>query len=129
MSTTALISTYIVFLCAGSQPDSSPLHVICCNDTCSFTWTGAEHINQVRYSYLCTYDLYSPVHNVLDACTSITRASGRRLGPVKWHRANRRVPFGAQKTQCIGGFMHKKPTREVSGAILWGVEEQVHKGT
>jgi hypothetical protein len=20
------------------------------------------------------------------------------LGPVKWHRANRRVPFGAQKT-------------------------------
>jgi E3 ubiquitin-protein ligase EDD1 len=33
---------------AGSSPDDSPLHVICCNDTCSFTWTGAEHINQVR---------------------------------------------------------------------------------
>ena len=30
----------------GSPSDSSPLHVICCNDTCSFTWTGAEHINQ-----------------------------------------------------------------------------------
>eukprot|EP00095_Tigriopus_kingsejongensis_P009543 maker-scaffold114_size351134-snap-gene-1.12 protein:Tk09543 transcript:maker-scaffold114_size351134-snap-gene-1.12-mRNA-1 annotation:"e3 ubiquitin-protein ligase hyd" len=30
----------------GSGPDNSPLHVICCNDTCSFTWTGAEHINQ-----------------------------------------------------------------------------------
>ncbi|XP_001947833.2 E3 ubiquitin-protein ligase UBR5 isoform X3 [Acyrthosiphon pisum] len=30
----------------GSNPDYSPLHVICCNDTCSFTWTGAEHINQ-----------------------------------------------------------------------------------
>ena len=30
----------------GSPADSSPLHVICCNDTCSFTWTGAEHINQ-----------------------------------------------------------------------------------
>ena len=28
--------------------DRSPLHVICCNDTCSFTWTGAEHINQVN---------------------------------------------------------------------------------
>jgi hypothetical protein len=27
------------------------------------------------------------------------------------------------------GFMHKKPTREVSGPILWGVEEQVNKGT
>jgi hypothetical protein len=25
--------------------------------------------------------------------------------------------------------MHKKPTREVSGPILWGVEEQVKKGT
>lgn len=31
----------------GSCQDSSPLYVICCNDTCSFTWTGAEHINQV----------------------------------------------------------------------------------
>jgi hypothetical protein len=25
--------------------------------------------------------MYSPVHNVLDACISITRASGRGLGP------------------------------------------------
>jgi hypothetical protein len=33
------------------------------------------------YNYLCTYDLYSPVHNVLDACISITRVSGRGLGP------------------------------------------------
>ncbi len=32
----------------GSPADRSPLHVLCCNDTCSFTWTGAEHINQVR---------------------------------------------------------------------------------
>lgn len=31
----------------GSHPDSSPLYVLCCNDTCSFTWTGKEHINQV----------------------------------------------------------------------------------
>lgn len=30
----------------GSNPDHNPLHVLCCNDTCSFTWTGAEHINQ-----------------------------------------------------------------------------------
>jgi E3 ubiquitin-protein ligase EDD1 len=30
----------------GSAPDDNPLHVLCCNDTCSFTWTGAEHINQ-----------------------------------------------------------------------------------
>ena len=31
----------------GSSLDNSPLHVICANDTCSFTWTGAEHIHQV----------------------------------------------------------------------------------
>ena len=31
---------------SGTSPENSPLHVICCNDTCSFTWTGAEHINQ-----------------------------------------------------------------------------------
>ncbi len=31
--------------------------------------------------------------------------------------------------RCIGGFMHKKPAREVSGPILWRVEEQVSKGT
>ncbi len=33
---------------SGSSLDNSPLHIICFNDTCSFTWTGAEHINQVR---------------------------------------------------------------------------------
>ena len=32
----------------NSSLGNSPLHVTCCNDTCSFTWTGAEHINQVR---------------------------------------------------------------------------------
>lgn len=31
---------------ASSAPDQSPLYVLCCNDTCSFTWTGADHINQ-----------------------------------------------------------------------------------
>jgi hypothetical protein len=43
-------------------------------------------------NYLCTYDLYSPMHNILDACISITRGSRRGwalefssfLGPVKW---------------------------------------------
>ena len=28
------------------NPDDSPLGLLCSNDTCSFTWTGAEHINQ-----------------------------------------------------------------------------------
>uniref|UniRef100_A0A8R1XPM3 UBR-type domain-containing protein n=1 Tax=Onchocerca volvulus TaxID=6282 RepID=A0A8R1XPM3_ONCVO len=31
---------------AGSRPDDSPLFMLCMNDTCSFTWTGDEHINQ-----------------------------------------------------------------------------------
>lgn len=31
---------------SGSPADDSPLHVICFNDTCSFTWTGAKHIKQ-----------------------------------------------------------------------------------
>ena len=37
----------------GSSLDNSPLHVLCCNDTCSFTWTGAEHINQVCMIQCC----------------------------------------------------------------------------
>jgi hypothetical protein len=67
--------------------------------------TTSDHAN---YNYLCSYDLwYSPAHNVLDACISITRGSGRGggwalefesfLGSVKWHRAVRRVPFGPKK--------------------------------
>jgi hypothetical protein len=34
---------------------------------------------------------------------------------------------GCINHRCIGGFIHK-PTRDVSGPILRGVEEQVHKG-
>ncbi|XP_017473114.1 PREDICTED: E3 ubiquitin-protein ligase hyd isoform X1 [Rhagoletis zephyria] len=34
---------------SGSPPDQSPLYVMCYNDTCSFTWTGADHINQNIY--------------------------------------------------------------------------------
>jgi hypothetical protein len=55
----------------------------------------------LSFSYLCTYDLYGPVRNVFDACRSIARAVGRGwalesesfLGPVQWHRVDRRVPF------------------------------------
>jgi hypothetical protein len=45
------------------------------------------------------------VHNVLDACISITRGGGPGIreffGPVKWHRADWRVPLGAQKTRVM----------------------------
>lgn len=40
--------TSAMILPADASPDLSPLFVTCCNDTCSFTWTGAEHINQVN---------------------------------------------------------------------------------
>jgi hypothetical protein len=34
-----------------------------------------KKVKRTDLNYLCTYDLYSPVHNVLDACISITRTS------------------------------------------------------
>lgn len=46
-------SMFMEMICpAGTNPDDSPLYVLCCNDTCSFTWTGAEHINQVNATRL-----------------------------------------------------------------------------
>ncbi len=50
-------------------------------------------------TYLWAYDLYGPVRNAFDAGKSITRASGKGLGPVKWHRAVRRVPFEISRAQ------------------------------
>ncbi|KAL3990385.1 HECT-domain (ubiquitin-transferase) family protein [Acanthocheilonema viteae] len=43
-SADAILSSIIYPL--GSRPDDSPLFMLCMNDTCSFTWTGDEHINQ-----------------------------------------------------------------------------------
>ncbi len=41
-------------------------------------------ITLMHISYLCTYDFYGPMRNAFD------------VGPVKWHQADRRVPFWAQ---------------------------------
>jgi hypothetical protein len=38
------------------------------------------------------------MRNAFDAGRYITRANERGLGPVKWHRAVRWVPFGAQRS-------------------------------
>ncbi len=59
-------------------------------------------LSGVQYNYLCTYDFYSPVHNVLDPLLGQVGGGWALefesfLGPVKWHRVDRRVPFGAQK--------------------------------
>ncbi len=57
---------------------------------------------KVHTSYLCTYDLYGPVRNVFDACRDTLRGQVGEgwaleiesfLGLVKWHRADRQVPF------------------------------------
>jgi hypothetical protein len=84
--------------------------------------------------YAPMFYTYSTKHNILDAYISITRGSGRGLGlefesflgPAKWHRADRRVPFGAQKTRapgcinhrCIGCFMHTSPLVTLTGCIV-----------
>ncbi len=37
------------------------------------------------------------------------------LGPVKWHRADRRVPFGAQKSRADQPLTRlKNPERDIS---------------
>ncbi len=51
------------------------------------------------------------MRNIFDVGRYIKWASGRGgglemesfLGPLKWHRADRRVPFGAQKSSGGGG--------------------------
>lgn len=40
-----LLFTNLVFP-LGSRTDQSPLYMLCSNDTCSFTWTGDNHITQ-----------------------------------------------------------------------------------
>ncbi|KAI0980945.1 hypothetical protein GJ496_001098 [Pomphorhynchus laevis] len=38
----------------STNPDDCPLYVLCCNDNCSYTWTGDEHINQSVFKcYTC----------------------------------------------------------------------------
>ncbi len=49
----------------------------------------------MQNNYLCIYDLYCPVHNVLDAWGWALEFD-IFLGPVKRHQANRLVPFGAK---------------------------------
>jgi hypothetical protein len=65
-----------------------------------------ERPEQGDYNYLCTYDLYSPVQNVWMRTYPLQGKVGGGwaleyksfLDPVKWHRADRQVPFRAQKT-------------------------------
>ena len=39
----------MIYPLTSSNSDYSPLYTICTNDTCSFTWTGEEHISQAIF--------------------------------------------------------------------------------
>jgi hypothetical protein len=80
--------------------------------------SSVKNLKIFLFSYICTYDLYGPVPNAFDAAASITVlgqvgggwALGMEtfLGPVKWHRADRQVPFGAQNGCChIKSITHR----------------------
>jgi E3 ubiquitin-protein ligase EDD1 len=57
---------------SGSAPDANPLHVLCCNDTCSFTWTGNEHINQVIFFQTLITDYTFPACVMLAVLLFVT---------------------------------------------------------
>ncbi len=64
----------------------------------------SQSVNGVNsYRYLCTYDLYDTVRNAFDAGSIHCEGKWESVKPWKWHRTDRRVPFGAQKSldfQC-----------------------------
>ncbi len=74
----------IKFLYAPELPEQDDKVPLCfCSSTPISMGPETSLVGSCALNHLCTYDLYSPVHNVLDACiiTSITWASGRGLGP------------------------------------------------
>ena len=76
----------------GSHANASPLHVVACNDTCSFTWTGAEHINQVKsWEYWYTY-----LHG----------SSGRMNLPVLWWM-DERTDVTQRKKELTNAHTHR----------------------
>jgi hypothetical protein len=58
----------------SEQGDQVPLYT--CSSTPLSMGPETSLVDSCAENHLCTYDLYSPVHNVLDACISITWASG-----------------------------------------------------
>ena len=82
-------STFMAMLYpTDSHPDASPLYMLCCNDTCSFTWTGTEHINQDIFecrtcgltgSLCCCTECARVCHRGHD-CKYVTQVAQRVLG-------------------------------------------------
>jgi hypothetical protein len=96
------------FTLTGHSAPSPLLHAVCGQYMYVLCMCiTVQHVHVI--SYLWTYDLYGLVRNalLLMRAASITRASGRGFGPgnrdffgpyAKWHRADRRMPFVAQKS-------------------------------
>jgi hypothetical protein len=69
---------YLIYL-AGLPPPPPPLPPIQLGE--GGPLEGAVPETHVHYSYLWTFDLYTPVCNAFDVGKSITMASGRGSGP------------------------------------------------
>ncbi len=80
---------------------------------CQWVWRHWKTPGSARNnSYLWTHDLYSPVRNAFDAGKSITRASGRALGP-----RNRDIFWRSMKGNELLGEWHLGPKKvEISRA-------------
>ncbi len=86
-----------------------------------------------RNNYLCTYDLYSPVHNAFDAGSIRYEGKWEGVGPWKsrvfqaleWQRADRQVPLGTQKNSRFRG---PKPLHASEALRTRPYKSQVNSG-
>ncbi len=91
------------------------------------------------FNYLCTYDLYSPVHNVLDACprgrfqgpTSFPSPAGMSLAKLPLGRNNSVMTslFPPRESLVVTSRLGTGNSRSFFYGVLIGVEEQEYKGT
>jgi hypothetical protein len=86
-----------------------------------------QHMDINSYNYLCTYNLYSPVHNVLDACISTTWGSGRGwalefpfLGLWNWNEPIGEFHLGPEK---LGNSRAQLPATSPSNGYALGYND------
>jgi hypothetical protein len=65
-----------------------------------------------HYNYLCTYDLYILVHNILDACIFITRRFQLKRGRVEREKSER-VELERRKIYLTKDFIPHLPTHRI----------------
>jgi hypothetical protein len=78
----------------------------------------------INFNYLCTHDLYSPMHNVFWMCAYPLRGEAGGgwalefesfLGPVKWHWANRLFYAHEPPGEFNGVFIGRSRAHSVGG--------------